>query len=712
MTFAAPWMLLGLLAIGVPVAVHLINRRRAQRVRFPAMRLLLQSKQRVARGLKLKQWLLLALRVGVFGLLPLAMAQPLVRCGGGAASSQDDRLPASVAVVVDDSASLAVAGDGDDPGWQRVAEAAGEAIDRVRSWDRSMLVFTSGGGQAPVGEWSDDRGSVRRTLEGWRPGGDASGLEGALALAGELHGTSTQPSRRTVIVTDDTARAWAAVLADPARLAGLGRIEVIDVGAGGSNVGVTSLTWSEVSDGVAGEIEVRAEVGVWGGAGEVAATLEVDDVAVGTTLVAPDDAGRGVAVFRHVLEGGAARAVRVRVDDGEGPAADDVRLAWVRPQAAVRVLVVNGDARSVQYNDEAFYLTRALAAASGDDGGFEVEVVAPTDVSSAAVERADVVVLANVASLPASRVEGLAQWVEAGGGVLITAGDQLDEARWSALLAPLLPRAVRSVTELTGRDDPDAAIKATRLAAVDGTHPVFRGFDLPGGESLQSALVYRYVLLEPSADAPARTLASWGDGGPALVERRIGRGGVLLWTTTIDWDWTDLPIRTTYLPLVRRMVEYLAQRGSGAASGAEVGSPLRLDASALGAERLVVASPSGGREVLDVEDGAAWLVPSERGVHEVSALVAGAEVPAPGLTFVVNAPSAESDVTPTEAGAVPDALSRAGGGEAGAGSGLSGGGRAAWPVLLLLALVVVYVESAVSVRRRVWGRLRARWVSR
>ncbi len=711
MTFASPWMLLGLLAIAVPVAVHLINRRRAQRVRFPAMRLLLQSKQRVARGLKLKQWLLLALRVSVFALLPLAMAQPLVRCGGGAATAQDDRLPASVAVVVDDSASVAVPGDVDDPGWRKAVAAAGDAIDRVRSWDRAMLVFTSGGGQAPVGEWSDDRGSVRRTLAGWRPGGDGSGLEGALALAGELHGTSTQPTRRTVIVTDNTARAWEAVLADPARRAGLGRIEVIDTGSAGSNVAVTSLSWAEVSDGVPGEIEVRAELGVWGDAGEVAATLEVDGVAVGTTVVTADEAGRGAAVYRHVLEGGQARVVQVRVDDGVGPAADDVRLAWVRPQSAVRVLVVNGDARSVQYNDEAFYLTRALAAASADDGGFEVEVVAPADLSSAAIEGSDVVVLANVASLPASRVEGLARWVESGGGVLITAGDQLDEARWSALLAPLLPRAVRSVTELTRRDDPDAAIKATRLAAVDGTHPVFRGFDLPGGESLQSALVYRYVLLEPSAESPARTLASWGDGGPALVERRIGRGGVLLWTTTIDWDWTDLPIRTTYLPLVRRIVEYLAQRGSGGATGVEVGAPVRLDASASGAERLVVSSPTGERTVVDVEDGAAWLVASERGVHEVSALVSGEEVPSPALTFVVNTPSAESDVTPAEDEAVSAVVSGSGPGLGGEAAGAVPGGRAVWPVLLLLGLVAVYVESAVSVRRRVWGRLRERWTS-
>lgn len=706
MTFAAPWMLLGLLAIAVPIAVHLINRRRAQRVRFPAMQLLLQSQQRVARGLKLKQWLLLALRVALFALLPLAMAQPLAQCSGGAgaAGGGGDRLPASVAIVVDDSASVAVAGDSDDPGWLRAVDAADEALDEARSWDRLALVFTSGGGVAPLPEWIEDRGEAARTLRRWQPGGDAEGLEGALALAAELHRTSTQPAHRTVVVTDDTARAWSAVLADPARREGLGDIEVVRVaGDRRSNVAVTSVAWQEVADGVPGELEVQAEIRAWGDAtDEVPVTLSVDGASVGTTMVTPGEGGQATAVFRHALPDGQARALQVTVADGRGPASDDVRVVWVRPQAAVRVLVVNGDARSVQYNDEAFYLTRALEAASADEGAIDVQVVAPDDLTTERIDAADVIVLANVASLPASRVESLARWVEGGGGVWITAGDQVDVERWSALMAPLLPRPVRSITELTRRDDPDASIKATRLAAVDGMHPVFRGFDRPGGESLQSALVYRYLLLEPSADSGARTLASWGDGGPALVERRIGRGAVLLWTTTVDWDWTDLPIRTTYLPFVRRVVEYLAQRGGGGATSAEVGTAARLDVSTAGAPRVAVTGPTGDREVLDVEDGAVWVTPSAVGAHTVEALTSSGAVPLPSLTFVANAPSSEADVTAVDGERLSDLLEATGADS----SARSGGarGRPIWPLLLLVVLLVVYVESAVSVRRRVWAR--------
>ena len=50
------------------------------------------------------------------------------------------------------------------------------------------------------------------------------------------------------------------------------------------------------------------------------------------------------------------------------------------------------------------------------------------------------------------------------------------------------------------------------------------------------------------------------------MERPVGEGRVALWTTTLDIDWTDFAIRTAYLPLVRRLVDYLARRGSSGAS--------------------------------------------------------------------------------------------------------------------------------------------------
>ncbi len=80
MNFVQPLLLFGLLAAAIPIVIHLINRRRAVVRPFPAMEFLLRSQKQLARGLKLKQWILLGLRVATFLLLPLALALPYAQC--------------------------------------------------------------------------------------------------------------------------------------------------------------------------------------------------------------------------------------------------------------------------------------------------------------------------------------------------------------------------------------------------------------------------------------------------------------------------------------------------------------------------------------------------------------------------------------------------------------------------------------------------------
>ena len=53
------------------------------------------------------------------------------------------------------------------------------------------------------------------------------------------------------------------------------------------------------------------------------------------------------------------------------------------------------------------------------------------------------------------------------------------------------------------------------------------------------------------------TLARFDDGQPALLERRIGTGRVLMWTSTLDTAWTDLALKPVFVPFVHRIVRYL-----------------------------------------------------------------------------------------------------------------------------------------------------------
>ena len=60
--FLYPLFLFGLAAASLPVLIHLLNRRRLKRIRFPAVRFILLSQKRISRSYRLRHWLLLALR--------------------------------------------------------------------------------------------------------------------------------------------------------------------------------------------------------------------------------------------------------------------------------------------------------------------------------------------------------------------------------------------------------------------------------------------------------------------------------------------------------------------------------------------------------------------------------------------------------------------------------------------------------------------------
>jgi hypothetical protein len=81
MNFSDPVMLLGLLAAGIPVLLHLLNRVRSPIVPFPTLRFLRVTAQKTARKRQVQQFMLLLLRMAVFAMIAMAVAGPLVHGG-------------------------------------------------------------------------------------------------------------------------------------------------------------------------------------------------------------------------------------------------------------------------------------------------------------------------------------------------------------------------------------------------------------------------------------------------------------------------------------------------------------------------------------------------------------------------------------------------------------------------------------------------------
>src|SRR6266699_7150571 len=83
MTFLAPTMLWGALAVGIPIALHFFFRSRYRTIPWAAMKFLLTSIEQTSRRLKFQELLLLVLRCLVLAALALAMARPITSAARG-----------------------------------------------------------------------------------------------------------------------------------------------------------------------------------------------------------------------------------------------------------------------------------------------------------------------------------------------------------------------------------------------------------------------------------------------------------------------------------------------------------------------------------------------------------------------------------------------------------------------------------------------------
>lgn len=595
--------LLGGMALGaIPIIIHLVNRRRAKLRRFAALEFLLMSDKKLARKLKLKQLVVLALRVALLMALAFALSKPYL--DPETAAGPDVSEPGAVVLIVDDSASMLAKGD---DGETMLAQAVAAARGMVESGGpRTSFAIITAGAPAKLltPGLSYDHAVVTRALEKVSGGARASDFEAALREAGRVLSESGERRRHIYVVGDQAAHAWKPLTA-PWTWVPMSAVERVSPGVPGGakkNLAVWDARPKMVDGGALG---VDAEIANFGPAEEqVAVEVRVGE-RVAVELVTVPAGGKKSAHFK--LEGpfDAPRGV-VKIAEGPGNQleVDDQFFFVIGERHTVQVLVVNGAPRSTPYLDEVFFLRAAFAATGIDDAPFEVQVVTSAELSPRRLDTADVIVLANVGQLSKEQALAVKQFVERGGGVFITAGDKLVPQAANESYGDLLPFPLREVRLIARSDDPKAVLQAASLASVDFEHPIFSVFTGLEDASLFKAHIFSYVLLDGVGRPEAKVLASATGGAPLMVEAPLGRGRVVFLATSIDRDWADLALRTSFPPLVQRVCGYLARTlERGATAGFVVGHDARVPVPD-GNGPVVLMRPDGQEQTLDVAEGA------------------------------------------------------------------------------------------------------------
>ncbi|MGO9828989.1 MAG: vWA domain-containing protein [Myxococcaceae bacterium] len=557
MSFAHPWLLLGALAALLPLLVHLFDRRRPKPRPFAAIAFVLRSHRRTASRLRLKRLLLYTLRTLLLLAVPVALARPqLLRPG---ASALHPSGPAATALVVDRSLGMRFR-DGDTL-FERAREETREALATLLSEEPVTLVGCGPDVETPAAP-SFDRARLREAIDRLQPSYGGADLNRCLALAARALEDSPLPGKRLVVVSAFTAVSLRLEVPPP-------RVKV------GDKLVPAEMVLRDVTHGQAlpnhflldvkaepapqlgprmVEVSFTARNASSGEAKEVPATLELGGRTVAKAFLAlPAGSTTQKTLSARAEAGGALTGAVTLQPDALGE--DDRRDFVVQVPRDLRVLVVDGSPSSVRYRDEAFFYEAALNAPGSTSR--------PTlrDAEAAWREKLsdyDVVALLNVPAPTAEVAARLKAFVEGGGGLLLSMGDQVEVDSWNQRLASLLPRPLRLVKSAGATGE--TALRPARLGDVAWEHPLFVPFTDKAREGLLAARFFRYMLVEGGQHAGDTTevLAAYDDGAPALLLARRGKGRVLLFTSTVDRTWSDFAIRTSFLPLVQRSAAYLA----------------------------------------------------------------------------------------------------------------------------------------------------------
>src|SRR5262249_60933105 len=134
-------------------------------------------------------------------------------------------------------------------------------------------------------------------------------------------------------------------------------------------------------------------------------------------------------------------------------------------------------------------------------------------------------------------------------------------------------------------------------------------------------------------------LATFEDGAPAVAIARRGQGRVVLYTSTVDRDWSDFPIRTSFLPLIQRFSAFLAgSLEEREEIKAVVGNVVALSAPGMAGMVTARAPPRGVLPVRAQDDGRFVICPIEEAGGRQGQGSSGRPAPPPSLSPVVDAP--------------------------------------------------------------------------
>jgi len=654
MGFLSPWFLGGLLAIGLPLWLHLLRQFKRTPLPFSSLMFFERRVQSSVRHRRLRYLMLLALRLALLVLLALAFANPFLM---RSAASQSRRKLTLIAI--DRSFSMRT-GDhmerAKEEARRLVRDLPAGFVAQIAALDSHLEMLTSN---------ETERGSLNAAIDGVTAG-DQTSSYGELARALRLLDKSANMRIAAHLISDMQQTSL------PAN--GFHDLQLEP----GTEFFLHSVAepkkenWAVESVTVPAQIfdpkksRLTATIAGWQTPAAVRqVSLVLNNRTVATKSVAIPANGRAQVEFLGFDVPYGENRGEIRLEPHDSLPEDDAYLFSVERADPRRVLFLYAGGRS----REGFYYKAAME--SSTSAGLLVDQAQLEQAPNLDLTKFVFVVLSDPGELESDVARKIRTYVEKGGGLLIAAG--INTARYGAIPVTQEKVSWDNLAQAAGE--------------VDAQHPAL-------AEAGRFENVQFLDSVREMPNAGAKVIAKFADGSPLLTEERVGEGRVLTLSAMLDSSSSDFPLHASYVPFVVQSGLYLAG-ASDIPSSVVVGSPATLRHSKNETTAADVVGPDGKHELaLSDASRAMTFNLAQAGFYEVQSASGRRAL------LAVHADRRESDLT-----AIPDEtldLWRNTGSSAPvdkAGSGQSSTTPwSLWRYVLTLVLIAACVESLFATR--------------
>jgi hypothetical protein len=574
MGFFNPALLWFALGGAVPIIIHLLHRQKFKRMRWAAMEFLLRALQKTRKRMQLENLLLLFLRVLIMILLALAIARPFFREAPVEALGDSDT---HHFFVIDQSYSMAYK-RAQNTSLDVAKRAALKVLQDIRPSEQdrfSILPLSSY--PEPILVNSNRKERIQTAINELKPSDFGTSVYATMqSLRNLLESPEIRNrDRRIYLFTDLQRSGW--ILRDDQEAKKFAellkvlsrkdntRFYLYDAGTPDAfNHAIVDLRANEGVITTKRTTRFTAAIHNFSPLPRPAVNVGfyVNDTLVKTEpTVLPPNATTEVT-FEYDFVEAAPHMVKVALEP-DYLDVDDARYLAVDVKSSLRALVIDGEPKENPKESETYALVLALDP--GRQGlFFSVDVKTVELFNAEGLDGYDFLVLANVQSLTSDRVEKIESFVRRGGGLFLTLGAKVDKVSFNEFFwkkgAGLSPA---QLDEITGEAPGGGIERGTerRISKFALGHPLFRTFQKRNMAALYDLVFYKYYKVKEFD--PDKVLASLDDNfsSPLFLEKPFEEGKVVLFTSTIDYEWNNgIQAKTPFLPLMWDLGRYLSSR--------------------------------------------------------------------------------------------------------------------------------------------------------